>query len=72
MSRVPKLTRSWLRLGMLVAGVLVGANAAPALEVGEKAPDFTLPSTTGKKISLSQFRGRQAVLIEFYVGQSPT
>lgn len=76
MSRLPALTRSWLLfgvlLGVLLAGVLAGASAATALEVGEKAPDFTLPSTTGEKISLSQFRGKQLVLIEFYVGDSPT
>jgi hypothetical protein len=28
-----------------------------ALDIGDKAPDFTPPSTTGEKISLSQFRG---------------
>jgi hypothetical protein len=72
MSRLPKLVKSVLLLGALVAGVLVGASAAPALEVGEKAPDFTLPGTTGEKISLSQFRGKKLVLIEFYVGESPT
>jgi peroxiredoxin len=72
MSRLPKLTRSWLLLCGLLAGLLVGANAAIALEVGEKAPDFTLPGTTGEKISLSQFRGKQLVLIEFYGGESPT
>ncbi len=72
MSRLPKLTRTWLLLGVVLAGVLVGAGAATALEVGEKAPDFTLPGTKGEKISLSQFRGRKAVLIEFYVGESPT
>ena len=59
-------------LGVLLVGMLIGASAATALEVGEKAPDFTLPGTTGEKISLSQFRGRTAVLIEFYVGESPT
>jgi len=37
-----------------------------ALEVGELAPDFTLPSTMGEPISLSQFRGKQPVLLEFY------
>jgi hypothetical protein len=72
MSRLPKLVRSSLLLGALLAGVLVGASAATALEVGEKAPDFTLPGTTGEKISLSQFRGNKLVLIEFYVGESPT
>jgi thioredoxin-dependent peroxiredoxin len=42
-------------------------GVALSLEVGEKAPDFTLPSTTGEQISLSQFRGKQHVLLEFYV-----
>jgi len=72
MSRLSKRARSWLLLVALLAGVLVGASAATALEVGEKAPDFTLPGTTGEKISLSQFRGNKLVLIEFYVGESPT
>jgi hypothetical protein len=52
--------------GLLLVSVLAGASVATALEVGEKAPDFTLPSTTGKEISLSQFQGKQPVLIEFY------
>ena len=57
-----------LLVGVLLAGVLVGAGVAPALEVGEEAPDFTLPSTLGEEISLRQFRGKQLVLIEFYGG----
>ena len=72
MSRLPKLVRGWLLWGALLRGLLVGASAATALEVGEKAPDFTPPGTTGEKISLSQFRGNKLVLIEFYVGESPT
>jgi peroxiredoxin len=72
MSRLSQQTRSWLLLGVLLACVLVGASAATALDIGEKAPDFALPSTTGQKISLSQFRGEKLVLIEFYVGESPT
>jgi hypothetical protein len=51
---------------VLLAGVLSGARLATAVEVGEKAPDFTLPSTTGKDISLSEFLGKKYVLIEFY------
>ena len=52
--------------GVLLAGVLGVAGVATAVEVGEKAPDFTLPSTTGKDISLSEFLGKKYVLIEFY------
>ena len=50
----------------MLVSALGGAGMALAVEVGEKAPDFTLPSTTGKDISLSQFQGKQLVLIEFY------
>jgi hypothetical protein len=55
-------------LASALVAVLVGAGpgAAGALQVGDRAPDFTLPSTTGEKISLSQFRYRKAVLLEFY------
>jgi peroxiredoxin len=38
-----------------------------AVEVGEKAPDFELPSTQGGKLKLSGFQGKKNVLIEFYV-----
>ena len=37
-----------------------------ALRVGEPAPDFTLPSTTGSDLTLSDFRGRQNVLLAFF------
>ena len=67
MCRSTKRQKSLLLLGALLAGVMGVANPAVAVEIGEKAPDFTLPSTTGGKISLSQFRGQKLVLIEFYV-----
>jgi len=36
--------------------------------VGDEAPDFTLPGTPdGDAFSLSSFRGRQHVLLCFYV-----
>jgi cytochrome oxidase Cu insertion factor (SCO1/SenC/PrrC family) len=60
-------------MGLLLSGVLAaglsvtGERTAAALEIGRPAPDFTLPSTTGEKISLSQYRGK-LVLVEFYAG----
>lgn len=50
-----------------LASLLIATGVALPLEVGEKAPDFTLPSTMGEQISLSQFRGKKHVLLEFYV-----
>jgi peroxiredoxin len=49
--------------------VLVLAVLPPvfAIEVGDKAPDFELPSTQGGKLKLSSFQGKKNVLIEFYV-----
>ena len=32
------------------------------LEIGTKAPDFTLPDKDGRNVSLSDFRGRKVVL----------
>jgi len=36
------------------------------LRVGDPAPDFTLPATTGEPVSLSDFRGRAEVVLFFY------
>jgi peroxiredoxin len=59
----------WVALLATVLGmtlVAVGSGPARAVEVGETAPAFTLPSTTGADISLSDFRGKKWVLLEFY------
>ena len=34
--------------------------------VGQLAPDFTLPSTSGDDVTLSHFRGRSSVLLAFF------
>jgi len=40
---------------------------AAAVEVGDKAPDFELPSTKGGKLKLSSFVREKNVLLEFYL-----
>ena len=37
------------------------------LKVGDLAPDFTLTDTEGKKVKLSDFRGKKNVVLAFYV-----
>ena len=37
------------------------------LKVGDFAPDFTLTDTAGKPVKLSDFRGKQQVVLAFYV-----
>jgi peroxiredoxin len=50
---------------MLTVLLALSAGAAE-VQVGDRAPDFKLPATTGGQIGLSDFRGKQLVLIEFY------
>ena len=66
MSTVMMQRKVLLYLALLLVGGLGLAGGAWAVEVGDKAPDFTLKSTNGEKISLSQFRGKKHVLLEFY------
>ena len=42
-------------------------GVAAAVEVGEKAPDFELPSTKEGKFKLSSLAGKKNVVIQFYV-----
>jgi peroxiredoxin len=37
------------------------------LKVGDVAPDFTLPSTAGGTVKLSDFRGKNNVVLAFFV-----
>jgi peroxiredoxin Q/BCP len=68
--------RALLTIG-LVASLAGGAvvaqgppNAAPAVptvvKVGDMAPDFTLQGTDGKTHKLSDYRGKQAVVIAWF------
>ena len=36
------------------------------VQMGDPAPDFTLPSITGKPISLSSFIGQKDIVLYFY------
>jgi thioredoxin-dependent peroxiredoxin len=44
----------------LISGVLL------AVQVGDKAPDFTLPSQMGDNVTLSEYFGKKNVVLYFY------
>lgn len=51
------------------AVLLLGAiGPAAALEVGDKAPSFTLPATTQEKFSLADLIGKKNVVLFGFIG----
>ena len=59
-----------IRYSVLAAGLLTLAltsGAWGAAEVGSPAPDFCLPSSKGDKVCLKDFKGKDNVLLLFYV-----
>ena len=55
-------------MGVLLCGCVAGQLAqAGTLAVGDKAPDFSLRDQDGKVVKLSDFTGKQGVVLAFYV-----
>ena len=64
------MTLSRLHVGAVlaaVAAVFVLSISASALQVGDKAPDFTLPSADGKPVKLSDLTAKGPVLIYTFI-----
>jgi AhpC/TSA family len=61
----------WIRIAAVVwltgSLLLLAADQATALQVGDQAPSFTLSATTAEKISLTDYLGKQNVAIFFYI-----
>ena len=53
-------------LPLLAVVLAFGCQFASALEVGDKAPDFSLQGSDGETYSLSQFAGDKPVVIAFF------
>ena len=62
-----------LLAALTAAACSASAQQAPApnrtatLKVGDPAPDFTLVDQSRKKVTLSEFHGKQNVVLAFYV-----
>lgn len=54
---------------LAVSGLSQAAPAPPpiTLKVGDMAPDFKLRDTNGKDVILSEFRGKNNVVLAFFV-----
>src|SRR5262249_34156287 len=66
-SRSMKLPRSAIAVSLALLASAVLASAASALEVGQKAPDFTLNGTDGKPVKLSDLTAKGPVVIYTFI-----
>jgi peroxiredoxin Q/BCP len=75
MSRFKSLSLVLIAAGFLFASNSVSASAKDGqakaekshdVKAGDKAPDFTLKSGSGQTVSLSDFKGKKAVVLFFY------
>ena len=62
----PLLVAALLLTGLAVTGLGSAAPAA-ALEVGQKAPDFTLPGPGNKPVKLSELTAKGPVVVFTFI-----
>ena len=58
------------RIAAVMAGLIAGlvlAGGASALEVGQKAPDFTLAGPGGKQVKLSELTAKGPVVLYTFI-----
>jgi AhpC/TSA family len=65
--RTQWLRHSTLAAALLSLGVWMLPMPVPAVEVGDKAPDFLMHSTVGETVRLSDYQGKKTVLLFFFV-----
>jgi len=61
------MSRKLLLLGVALVLAAVAAAPAPALEVGQKAPDFTLPGPENKPVKLADLLGKGPVVLYTFI-----
>ena len=62
------MKRTGIIPAIVIALSLIGLpGLSAAVEVGDKAPDFNLPSTKGGTFRLSDLAGKKSLVIQFYV-----
>ena len=51
---------------LVLAFFCAGQVGAAELKVGDKAPEFKLMGSDGKEYTISQFKGKSAVVLNFF------
>jgi hypothetical protein len=51
-----------------LAAFAAAATPAPALEVGQKAPDFVLNAPGGKQVKLADLLGKGPIVLYTFIG----
>ena len=46
--------------------LVLSAGLARALQVGDHAPDFSLPATMGDRVQLADYQGQKSVVVYFF------
>ena len=59
-------SKRWIAFALLGAALCAGNAYAQTLKEGDKAPAFSVMSTTGKPVALADFQGRKSVVVFFY------
>jgi cytochrome oxidase Cu insertion factor (SCO1/SenC/PrrC family) len=62
------LLHRWIGAGLIGAAMLLAVPAQAQMpKPGDKAPAFSVNSTTGKPVALADFLGRKNVVLFFYI-----
>ena len=62
-----QLRRYTLAAILFTMGLWLMPKPAPAVEVGQQAPDFLMHSTVGETVRLSDYQGKKNVMLFFFV-----
>jgi peroxiredoxin len=65
-ANIPEPVAARLRVA---ADDITASGVAPAIDVGERAPDFTLPNALGESVGLTRRLGEGPVVLSFYRGE---
>ncbi len=53
-------------IALALALLLPAEGDTPKLKAGDEAPAFSLPASTGRTVTLSEFKGKKKVVLAFF------